>query len=232
MTTLRISEVFGPTIQGEGPYAGRVAHFIRLGGCNLSCSWCDTPYTWDASRFDMRELRPVAVSAIVACIPDGAMVVLTGGEPLLQQDTYGWGLLLAAARAHRWQLHVETNGTLMPNAMTASAVWCWVVSPKLDNAGSHRGHQSPALDPAWIERNVSGQAHLKFVCETADDVDSAAKLAAEWCWNPGRVWIMPQGTTAETLLERWPALVDRAVALGLNVTQRLHVLAWGDERGR
>ena len=43
--TSPVSEVFGPTLQGEGPHAGRPCHFIRLGGCNLSCSWCDTPYS-------------------------------------------------------------------------------------------------------------------------------------------------------------------------------------------
>ena len=55
MTELLISEIFGPTIQGEGKSIGQTASFIRLGGCNLHCVWCDTPYTWDAARYDLRE---------------------------------------------------------------------------------------------------------------------------------------------------------------------------------
>lgn len=52
--SLVVSEVFGPTHQGEGPHAGQLCAFVRLMGCNLSCSWCDTPYTWDASRYDLK----------------------------------------------------------------------------------------------------------------------------------------------------------------------------------
>ena len=81
--TLPISEVFGPTLQGEGPHAGRTVQFIRLGGCNLSCSWCDTPYTWDASRFNLRqELTPMSVQEILDRIIPGVPIVLSGGEPL------------------------------------------------------------------------------------------------------------------------------------------------------
>ena len=58
MTTLPLSEVFGPTFQGEGPHAGRRCAFVRLGGCNLSCEWCDTPYTWDATRYDLALENP------------------------------------------------------------------------------------------------------------------------------------------------------------------------------
>lgn len=70
MDTLPVAEVFGPTFQGEGPYAGRIASFVRLGGCNLSCSWCDTPYTWDGVRFDLRnELTSLTAEAVVAQVP-------------------------------------------------------------------------------------------------------------------------------------------------------------------
>jgi organic radical activating enzyme len=49
---LLVAEMFGPTFQGEGPSAGQRAVFVRTSRCNLSCSWCDTPHTWDWSRFD------------------------------------------------------------------------------------------------------------------------------------------------------------------------------------
>ena len=233
VSTLRVSEVFGPTIQGEGPYAGRRAYFVRLSGCNLSCSWCDTPWTWDAERFDLKaESSEVEVASIVASIPSGSLVVLTGGEPLLQQAAAGWSLLMAHARVHGLKIHVETNGTILPNWTSASVVHAWIVSPKLPNAGAHRGHQDPSVHHGWNTVARRYEAHLKIVCETVEDVDRAAKLAAELGWYPGRVWIMPQGVTSGELLERWPALAERAVSLGLNATQRLHVLAWGDQRGR
>src|SRR5687768_9454687 len=89
MTELVVSEVFGPTWQGEGPSLGRRAGFVRLGRCNLACSWCDTPYTWDWDRFDPAvELTRMSVDAIADRIAsmEVPLVVITGGEPLLQQS--------------------------------------------------------------------------------------------------------------------------------------------------
>ena len=64
---LPVSEVFGPTIQGEGPHAGRRVYFVRLGGCNLSCSWCDSAYTWDGETYDLREeLTPSTALDVLA----------------------------------------------------------------------------------------------------------------------------------------------------------------------
>ncbi|MGH3922689.1 MAG: 7-carboxy-7-deazaguanine synthase QueE, partial [Pseudonocardiaceae bacterium] len=64
---LLIAEQFGPTFQGEGPSVGQQALFIRLSSCNLSCSWCDTPYTWDWTRFDPRvESRRVPAEDLLA----------------------------------------------------------------------------------------------------------------------------------------------------------------------
>ncbi|HHK7228110.1 TPA: hypothetical protein ACQXLV_002143, partial [Streptococcus pneumoniae] len=65
---LPVSEVFGPTIQGEGPHAGRTCHFIRLGGCNLSCSWCDTPYSTGQHGIPLSTVPRVMVDDVVAQI--------------------------------------------------------------------------------------------------------------------------------------------------------------------
>src|SRR5205085_2854334 len=112
-----VAEVFGPTFQGEGPSIGRRAGFVRLGRCNLDCSWCDTPYTWDWDRFDpaveLRSERLVdIVEQLAAMHPE--IVVLTGGEPLLQQRHLG--PLLDACLERGWPVEVETNGTIAPDA--------------------------------------------------------------------------------------------------------------------
>src|SRR5262245_52198924 len=65
--SLVVSEVFGPTWQGEGPSIGRRCGFVRLGRCNLACTWCDTPYTWDWERYDpAKELHRRLVTEVVA----------------------------------------------------------------------------------------------------------------------------------------------------------------------
>ncbi|RCV51919.1 7-carboxy-7-deazaguanine synthase QueE [Marinitenerispora sediminis] len=230
--TLPLAEAFGPTLQGEGPAAGRTAWFVRFGGCNLSCSWCDSAYTWDASRYQLREeIRHTPVADIAAGVPDGALVVLTGGEPLLQQDSAAWLELLSGLRARGCTLHVETNGTIAPNADTRALVATFVVSPKLGNAGRHRGHQNPALHPGWAEAAGDGQAHLKVVCASDADVETAVGIARAHAWPSRQVWVMPEGTTVEALNARWPAVADAAARHGINASHRLHVLAWGDKRG-
>src|ERR1700737_3534692 len=89
---LRVSEVFGPTFQGEGPSAGQLAAFLRLSRCNLNCTWCDTPYTWDARRFDLEaETRRLSAAEAVDRLRAirTPLIVVTGGEPLVQQAALG-----------------------------------------------------------------------------------------------------------------------------------------------
>src|SRR3977135_1497228 len=107
--TLVVSELFGPTLQGEGPSAGQRAGFVRLGRCSLNCAWCDTPYSWDWKRYDPAvELRELEVGAVAARIRamDVPMVIVPGGEPLLQQRAVVALLRLLPGLA----VEVETNG--------------------------------------------------------------------------------------------------------------------------
>lgn len=232
-TTLVVSEVFGVTVQGEGPSCGRRASFIRLGGCNLSCTWCDTPYTWDASRFDLRtELTrtPVIDLAAHALHGDPGLVVITGGEPLLHQHQPGWAALLHLLNAGGADVEIETNGTIAPSALTTTGATRLNVSPKLPHAGDPetariRPNQLAAL-------NATGRASFKFVCRDAADVDHVTAYTAAWGIPPARVWVMPEGTTRSALHDHLTAIADPAITAGFNLTTRLHVHAWGDERGR
>src|SRR5690625_5204731 len=112
---VHIAEVFGPTIQGEGPATGHTCMFIRLGGCNLRCGGCDTPYTWDGARYDLRrEITPVPAAEVVAEVATRAgqagrrpnLVVLTGGEPLIHQHTSGMHALVTGLAGHGFTVHV------------------------------------------------------------------------------------------------------------------------------
>lgn len=232
--TLHVSEVFGPTVQGEGPYAGHIATFVRLGGCNLSCSWCDTPYTWDGRRFNLRhEVAPRSVSHILQQLDRSpGIVVITGGEPFLQERSQGFAKMLHELRRRGRHVHIESNGTLLPDAEILDGLDVIVLSPKLANAGVHRGNQNPALHAGWADIAHHREVHLKFVCENADDVAVAAEMASLLSWPRDRVWVMPEGTTAQVVGDRLPIIADAAIAAGVNVSSRLHVTAWGDVRGR
>ena len=107
------------TIQGEGYYQGRAAYFVRLGGCDVGCPWCDVKESWDAS------IHPqMSVTEIVdTVVESGAKIcVITGGEPLM----YDLNELTAKLRANNIRSHVETSG-----AYPAQGIFDWVtVSPK------------------------------------------------------------------------------------------------------
>ncbi|MEU0947663.1 7-carboxy-7-deazaguanine synthase QueE [Streptomyces canus] len=231
--TLVVREVFGPTAQGEGPSCGRRCSFIRLGGCNLTCRWCDTPETWDAGRFDLRQTltrRPVAEIITRALEGDPDMVVITGGEPLLHQHQDGWRSLLGALILAGAEIEVETNGTQEPTKHTARWVTRFNVSPKLAHAGDPSDKRiRPGALYALLETR---KAVFKFVCRNDWDVREVQAFTEAHGIPPRLVWVMPEGTDTATVSTRLGEIADPAIAAGFNVSTRLHVHAWGDEKGR
>lgn len=237
--TFPIAEIFGPTFQGEGPYTGRLASFVRFGWCNLSCEWCDEPETWDRSRFDLSvTCPPTSVDQIVeraaATKPDTVrrLLVLTGGEPLIHQRSSAWGDLLTALRAMGFVLHVETNGTITPSDDTIDAVDFYVVSPKLTTRDPEMRRLRPGPLASFAHLVALGRGCFKFVAATAAEVHQVAAWVAERDVKPDDVWISPQATTALTQVDVLREVADACLGHGLQLTPRLHTLIWDDERGR
>lgn len=231
--SLTVSEIFGPTIQGEGASLGKRASFVRLGGCNLSCTWCDTPYTWDASRFDLREqMQRMEITEILNKLlaTDPRRVVISGGEPLLQQEQEGWFVLLEALYDMGIPVEVETNGTRAPNARTEVLISQFNVSPKLGHAGDPEGKR--IVPEALAALAACSKAQFKFVCRDKTDVDEVATLIETHNIPPHRVWVMPEGTEVDVMITHLRKIADYAIGYGFNVTTRLHTLIWGDERGK
>jgi 7-cyano-7-deazaguanosine (preQ0) biosynthesis protein QueE len=228
-SSLVISEIFGPTVQGEGPDIGRRCGFVRLGRCNLACEWCDTPYTWDWSRYDAsKELSNFSVDSVVARLSTMAIdtVVLTGGEPLLQQRRLV--PLVEEFRRLRWKTHVETAGTIAWQH-EPKLIDRWVVSPKLANSGmTPRRRLRFDVLRGFVDLN----AQFKFVVQEPQDLDEVAHIAARVDIPPTSIWIMPEGTSPKTIAARTVVLADEVIARGWNLTTRLHVLAWGNKRAK
>jgi 7-carboxy-7-deazaguanine synthase len=234
---LVVSEIFGPTVSGEGATLGQRCGFLRLMGCNLACSWCDTPYTWDARRFNLLEqghqmTSGEIVESIIAM--DVNFVIVSGGEPLLHQKREGWERVLRALSSAGIRVEVETNGTVIPNSVSRRWVHRFTVSPKLAHTGDPEDKRIvPEALGAFrlLLRYSQARASFKFVCATPDDVAEVQR----WCKIldiPGHhVWIMPEGVTSEALCDHLAVITDPAVAAGFNVTTRLHIHVWGDTRG-
>jgi 7-cyano-7-deazaguanosine (preQ0) biosynthesis protein QueE len=231
-TDLFVNEIFGPTLQGEGPAIGQPAVFLRLAGCNLACVWCDTPYSWDWKRFDktaeVHRMAPADVQAEVrAHKPPGAvrpLVVISGGEPMLQQRA----LAEFARGLGSFVIHVETAGTKEPDLDFDHYVTQYVVSPKLQHSGNSLADRYKP--EALIALDHTDKVAWKFVVQDVDQLDEVEAFVTDNRLY-GPVYIMPEGATPERLAETGPAIVEAVIARGWNFTPRLHIMLWGTKRG-
>ncbi|WP_223006882.1 7-carboxy-7-deazaguanine synthase QueE [Streptomyces roseirectus] len=221
-------------MQGEGPSLGRRCAFVRLGGCNLGCSWCDTPYTWDwtgsgdsGRAWDPRaELHAMPWQEVAGLLRAFAaeLIVVSGGEPLNQQRRLV--PLLRDLTGHGHLVEIETNGTVVP-APEVAALVRFNVSPKLAHSGEPRARRIVPEALAALAA-LPGTA-FKFVCRGPGDLDEVAEITAHLGGAP--VWIMPAARSRAELDRNLAALGDAVVARGWNLTTRLHISVWGDRRG-
>jgi 7-carboxy-7-deazaguanine synthase len=252
---LLISEIFGPTLQGEGRQQGQPCAFVRLGGCNLTCSFCDTPYTWaftdrqvakheGGKKYDpkqeLRRMDAVDVAAAVRKIlPSGGLVVFSGGEPMLQQAKIVQVMGELGGLPY-YRFAVETAGTIAPSGDIRTLVVSdrfttdrdpflqLTVSPKLENSGNDR--KKSEVPDAIRAYNTLG-ADFKFVVDGPTILLFIEEFVKHYGIDSDRVWLMPEGTRRESLLEIGPRVANCALSNGWNFTQRMHVLLWGNERG-
>jgi len=187
------------TLQGEGFHQGRAAYFIRLGGCDVGCVWCDVKDSWDAS------LHPeVSVAKLLAQVKStpAKIIVITGGEPLM----HNLDELTATLNANGFQTHIETSG-----AHPLSGKWNWIcLSPKKFKA------PLPAILPLANE--------LKIVVFNASDLDWAEQYAAGVSPNC-KLYLQPEWDKASAVT---PLIVEYIKAhpqweLSLQLHKYIHV---------
>jgi organic radical activating enzyme len=223
---LRLSEVFD-SLQGEGVNMGKPCRFVRLALCNLHCHYCDTKYTWDFDRYDYeREVREVSVDSVVTELRGAPAVVITGGEPLLQQRALAKVLERVPPELF---IEIETNGTRTPLPSLLARVNQWNVSPKLTSAGDA---ENLRIRPDALQAlRASGRAFLKLVVKTERDRDEAEALRQRFGFERERTLLMPEASTREELDRHGPEVAAWAQSLTLRYSGRLHVALWGGRRG-
>jgi 7-carboxy-7-deazaguanine synthase len=226
-------EIFA-SIQGEGPTVGLPSVFVRLGLCNESCEFCDTPYTWDWRTYDPKvELVRVDVEDVARRVRELAAdgirnVVLTGGEPMLQARQLT--ALASMLRSDGFRIEVETNGTIRPGEELVRLVDQWNVSPKLESSGNPLARREVPAALEWFARHA--HAYWKFVVLSPDDLPEIETLVERYRVPKERVILMPEGTDPETLAERSRWMADACQERGWRLGARLHVQLWGAARGR
>lgn len=226
---MKIAEIFY-SIQGEGILVGVPSVFIRSSGCNLRCTWCDTPYTsWNP------EGENYSVAAIIekATAFGAGHVVVTGGEPMIAQEIIELTAALGRAGLH---ITMETAGTVY------APVVCDLmsISPKLSNSipneregGRWAGpHDRLRYQPNVLRRLMAEYPYqLKFVVARPEDLSEIDAIQKELAAPAERIVLMPEGTRREVTHERGLWLAEICKSRGYRYSPRLHIDLWGDKRG-
>ena len=224
------------SFQGEGPTLGTPSVFLRLATCNLACTWCDTKYTWDWARHDYSlevmsmDCREVEERILSLCQNENRCrnLVITGGEPLLQQEELV--SLVASLKTEHFRFEVETNGTIAPSQQLAQDIDQWNVSPKLSSSGNPEDRRT--LPPVLETFRQLPNAYFKFVVVAPGDVDEVCGLRDKYSLPAQRIILMPEGQTPEAIRDRSQWLSEACIREGFRFSTRLHILLWGDQRGR
>lgn len=223
---LAVNEIFGPTFQGEGPHLGHACVFLRLAGCNLACEWCDTPYSWDWARYSVTdELHRMTIDEVLAVLNnyEQRMVVITGGEPMLQKKALRE--LTRQLHADGWYTEIETAGTIAPDSV--EMVKHFNVSPKLANSGNPLRHR---YNPTALDvLSVAPSRAFKFVVKSEADFKEIDKLVFRHELSP--VYIMPEGVSNDVISQRSIDIAPAVISRGYRLTTRLHVAMYGTRRG-
>jgi organic radical activating enzyme len=213
-----------------------------MAGCNLSCAWCDTPFTWNwtgtsfkhPQKYDKKtESHKVTSDDLLGEIRRLGEVgnkthalVVTGGEPLLQQARLP--AVLKPLKDDKWWIEVETNGTIAPSRIMAECVDQFNVSPKLANSDEPL-HRRIKLD---VLKNLAtaDKVLFKFVVGGYEDAEEIEKLVKAAGIAPEKVWLMPKATTQLEHAENEPRAAFMAEKHEWNYTPRQQVLLWGNKR--
>lgn len=232
--TLRIAEIFGPTIQGEGALIGQPTVFVRAGGCDYRCSWCDSLHAVESRyRHDWRAMEPGEIMAEVARLSGGQKltVSISGGNPAIQD----FAALIALGRAQGYRFACETQGSVARGWFADLALL--VLSPKPPSSGQETDWS--AFD-ACLAAAKDAEMAMKIVIFDHVDLDWARAAAARYPQLP--LYLQPGNPETDPgipvdpqdLAERMLWLVEETVGKGWlapRILPQLHVLIWGNRRG-
>lgn len=239
---MRVSEIIY-SISGEGIHAGIPTVFVRLTGCNLRCSYCDTKYAQNLSDGEDKTAEQIVYDAECLFYPRipqlriglRRWILITGGEPLLRCDDVGY--LVCALKCDSYLIEVETNGSIDPPTWF-KWVDCWSVDIKCPSSGPSYG----SFRECWL-RKLRKQDQLKFVVGTEEDLDFVRGFLSDngcraqmlvspviqFGWHPedehgclvvgdrNRKWLQE---VAEFCKEQ-----------NVRMSLQLHKVIWGDKKG-
>jgi organic radical activating enzyme len=216
---LHVCEIF-QAIQGEGKYVGTNVIFLRLSGCNLNCSFCDTKYHWSGKDMELKDVAEEIKKF------NSKKIVITGGEPLSQQQALTE--LFQENLDSSYHITVETNGTIMPDKIIPY-IDHYACSPKLGTSGNDIDKR---LDYDVLEYiNSKKDSIFKFVISSDEDLDEVKFIENQVQIDKEKIYLMKEGGTTEKQYHGIANFLDVCLKNGYNFSPRLHVMIYDIKRG-
>jgi organic radical activating enzyme len=243
-------------LQGEMMTTGKPCIFVRLSGCNCGCNFCDSAYTWyfqdstnkvhksalPISRVENQvSMTPEVVAKAIMDLDKGwsKRIVFTGGEPLLQQKEIWEVVKILIAQYGGCEFEIETNGTIEINDELAKAIKYINCSPKLSSSGNPerlRDNEKAIKKLMVLHKDCFPYLNLnfKFVVNTISpyaDIEEIKQWQKKYRVESKYIYLMPEGINQMDMCNSTRQLHEICMELGYNLTTRLHILLFGNQRG-
>lgn len=239
--TIPVLEIFGPTIQGEGMVVGRKTMFVRTAGCDYSCSWCDSAFTWDGSaKNDIRQLTAEQIWTELKEIGGDCFdhVTISGGNPALIKAI---GSLVELLHSQGVKAALETQGSRYQDWFLK--IDDLTISPKPPSSLMKTNFS--VLDhiiETLLKEKRMAHISIKVVVFNDEDFEYAASVHERYPEVPFFVQVGNEDLTTidnasltQELLKKYEWLIDKAVAAknmnDVRVLPQVHALVWGNKRG-
>nr|DAP55270.1 MAG TPA: 7-cyano-7-deazaguanosine biosynthesis protein [Caudoviricetes sp.] len=235
-----VAEIFGPTIQGEGPHVGIKTLFVRVVGCNFNCEWCDSKFAWkfdkNSKQYTPEELANILIDKCKQT--NTSNVVLTGGNPCL----YDFETVLEMLFENYITVDVETQGTPLPQwLLDCDKV---VISPKAPSSKQPDVYDNVKTFLERIDSDtnvcikipVFDEEDFKFAERYYNLVDEYRKkgLNIEIYLSVGNDNVTESGDISNRILNNYHKLIDRVMNSDMKrvfILPQVHTLVWGNKQG-
>ena len=242
-----VVEIFGPTVQGEGPNVGARCIFVRVKGCSFKCSWCDSKFTWNDHDSDVVSYEPTTLADLIVqkCLDTKCRkVILTGGNPCLYNFTY----VLKKFKAFEISTDVETQGDLYPDWL--DSIDTLVFSPKAPSSGMPDTYDKIT---EYIKTQISfpRKIAIKIPIFNTEDIEFSRKYAEfvnsisdknkrsidlRLYLSVGNSDVTTTASIRDRVLSDYESLLNRINEFpnhfqDVYILPQLHTLVWGNKQG-
>lgn len=234
-----VMEIFGPTIQGEGPHVGMKTLFLRVAGCDFHCEWCDSKFAWEVPNATSYTEEGLAQKLIQQCQQTNTSnVVITGGNPCI----YNLTEVIAALHAKDITVDIETQGSLLPDwLLTVDQI---VISPKGPSSGQRDVFNQltewlnnvPQDLPVCIKIPVFNEDDFQFALRYYDIVSLLRHKGhkIDLYLSVGNEDVSEEGSIAPRILMAYEKLIERVSQSEMRrvfILPQVHTLVWGNRQG-